>query len=236
MSELDKIKAKLKKLFALSRSSNANEAAIALEMAQKLMIEHGIKRNDVGEFEIVEEDIKGSGNERPPKYEVYLTSNIATAFCCKIAYGWVKSISENSWGYFGHTFVGLDYRVEIACFISDVLLRKLKRARADYLKTLTRVRSRTNKIKRADEFCFGWAYTVVTKLIQLTLSDKELTAIDNYVAGLCWGKNLKTISRGTVKGSDIDDFAKGRRAAADVQIQNGITGHESQARLIGAGV
>jgi hypothetical protein len=203
-------------------------------MAQKLMIEHGIKRNEVGEFEIIEEDIKGSGNERPPQYEVYLVSNIGTAFCCKVAYGWQKAKSESTRGHFGHTFVGLDYRVEIACFISDVLLRKLKRARADYLKTLARVRSRTNKIKRADEFCFGWAYTVVTKLIQLTLSEKELTAIDNYVSGLCWGKNLKTISRGSVKNSGINDFANGRRAAADVEIQNGILGHESEARLIGA--
>jgi hypothetical protein len=34
MADLDKIKDKIKKLFALSKSPNANEAAAALEMAQ----------------------------------------------------------------------------------------------------------------------------------------------------------------------------------------------------------
>jgi len=69
-SNLEKIKIKLKKLIALSKSSNANEAALALEMAQKLMMEYGIKRNEVGEFEVIEENIKGNSGEKPPKNKV----------------------------------------------------------------------------------------------------------------------------------------------------------------------
>jgi uncharacterized protein (DUF2132 family) len=224
-------------LFALSRSSNANEAALALEMAQKLMMEHGIKRNEVGEFEIIEEDIKGNGNEHPPKYEMYLTSNIATAFGCQLAYGWHKGHESESgyiWGWFGHTFVGLEHRVQIACFIAEVLLRKLKKARNKYIKKLTRVRSRTNKIKRADEFCLGWAYTVVNKLNLFTNTPDEQKAIDNYVANLKWENKLKTISRGAIKKSAIDDFLNGRRAGTGVEIQNGIEGQESGALLLEA--
>jgi len=150
MNEFEKIKAKLKKLFALSRSSNANEAALALEMAQKLMLEHGIKRNEVGEFEIIKEDIKGNSGERPPKHEVHLTSSIGKAFGCKTAYGWTRGQKTESgyiWGYYGHTFVGLEHRVQIACFIAEVLLRKMRKARNEYMKHLTRYVQEQIKLK-----------------------------------------------------------------------------------------
>jgi hypothetical protein len=236
MTEIDRIKDKLKKLFALSRSPNANEAALALEMAQKLMMEYGIKRNDVGEFEVIEDTIKGNGNERPPKYEVYLTSNIATAFGCSMAYGYNRGeITESGFylfGYYGHTFVGLEHRVKIACFIAEVLFRKLKKARSEYTKQLTRVRSKTNKIKRADEFCLGWVYTVIQKLNQFTNTPDEQTAIDNYVANLKWGDKIKTISRKAA--ANINDFSNGRRAGSRVEIQTGIDGYSNDSLLLEA--
>jgi len=237
MTDIDKIKTKLKKLFALSRSSNANEAAIALEMAQKLMIEYNIKRNEVGEFEVVEENIKGSGNIKPPLYEGHLISNIATAFGCSTAYGYQrekKSASCNySFGYYGFTFIGLEHRVKIAIFITEVLFRKIKKARIEYLKKLTKVSSKKNKIKRADEFCLGWSFTVVDKLNLFTNTNDEQKSIDNYITNLKWGNDLKTISRGSIKKSSINDFLNGRIAGADIEIQSGIEKQENAVYLLG---
>jgi len=231
MNELDKIKQKIKKLFALSKSPNANEAAVALEMAQKLMIEYGIKQNDVGEFEVIEEHFKGNGNKKPPKYETYLISKIAASFGCRAGYGLQRPKSDIQYPYWGHTFVGLEHRVQIACFIAEVLLRKMKNARNDYLKQLKRVRSRIIKTKRADDFCLGWAYAVVDKLHRFTNTDAEQIAIDGYVSNLNWTANLKTISRGSKCGSN--DILNGRRAAADVEIQHGVEGKKSGALLLG---
>jgi hypothetical protein len=235
MNETDKITAKIKKLFALSKSPNANEAAVALEMAQKLMAEYGIKYNDMGEFEVIEEEVKGNGGEKPPKYEVHLTAKIAEAFGCKCAYGMIflkpKEFFGCSFNY-GHTFVGLEHRVKIATFIADVLLRKLKKARADYMKTLSRVRIRNNKIHRADDFCLGWVVTVVSKLHEFTNTPDEQKAIDKYVANLKWTNGLKTITRKPIKRSELNDFVNGRRAAADVQIQHGVEGREGGVRLL----
>jgi hypothetical protein len=240
MTETDKIKDKIKKLFALSKSPNANEAATALEMAQKMMEAYGIRRNDVGEFEVIKEGVKGNGGEKPPRYEVYLVGEIAQSFGCRYAYGMLELPGTDPYGYheyaFGYTFVGLEHRVKIALFITEVLLRKVKRARTEYLKKLNRVRLRENKIKRVDEFCFGWAVTVVSKLHKLANSPDEQQAIDTYVGGLCWEKSLKSISRGVVKKSGINDFVNGRRAAADVQIQHGVEGKEAGSRLIGGNV
>jgi len=201
------------------------------------MIEHGIKRNQVGEFEVIEKDIKGNGGDRPPRHEVHLVGSIAKAFGCQSAYGLCKGKLKETgfydW-YHAHTFAGLEHRVQIACFIAEVLLRKMRKARNDYLKHLTRVRSRTNKIKRADEFCLGWVCTVVDKLNQLTNTPDEQKAIDVYVANLGWTDKLKTINRGSVRNSGIDDFRNGRRAGSGVEIQHGIEGKESGALLLGA--
>jgi hypothetical protein len=236
---IDKIKNRIKKLFALSNSPNASEAALALEMAQKLMAEYGVKRNEVGEFEIIKESVKGNSGKTPPQYEVYLIRSVADSFGCELAYGVVKKISKTFYdiGYYdyeyGHTFIGLEHRVKIATFISDVLLKKIKKARTNYLKSLNRVRIRGNKIKRADDFCLGWAYTVVSKLHEFTSSPDEQKAIDDFVANLNWGNDLKTISRGSVRKSGISDFMNGRHAAASVQIRHGVEGGESGVLFLG---
>jgi hypothetical protein len=96
---IDKVKDKIKKLFALSKSSNANEAALALEMVQKLMAEYGVKRNEVGEFIITQENIDGNSGKHPPKYEMYLAREIAAVFGCWAAYGVAGRIQKYFYGY-----------------------------------------------------------------------------------------------------------------------------------------
>jgi hypothetical protein len=116
MTDLDKIKDKIRKLFALSKSPNAAEAALALEMAQKLMIEHNISRNAVGEFEVGQENIRAPGGEKPPVYEVYLMSQTAESFGCRTAYGLTRFSGQDGYGsfYFCYKFFGLEHRVKIA--------------------------------------------------------------------------------------------------------------------------
>ena len=53
-TDIDKIKAKIKKLFALSQSPNANGAAAALETAQKLMGEYGIIKSEIPALDVGE--------------------------------------------------------------------------------------------------------------------------------------------------------------------------------------
>jgi hypothetical protein len=236
--DIGKVKGKIKKLFALSKSPNANEAAAALEMAQKLMAEHGVRLNNAGVFETAEHEIKGNGGAKPPRYEVYLMSRIAKAFGCRNAYGLIMSAATDNRGFhgfnYGYSFVGLEHRVETASFIAEVLLRKLKKARAEYAKKLNRVRLRGNKIKRADDFCLGWAVTAASKLREFTNTPDEQAAVDGCVESLDWNQSLKTMNRGKVKGPGIKDFSGGLVAAAGVQIQHGMEGRENGARLLGA--
>jgi hypothetical protein len=234
MTDTGRIKEKIRKLFALSKSSNPGEASLALEMAQRLTAKYGI--GPVSEFEITEEEVKGNGGKKPPGYEAYLISKIAGGFGCKSAYGKVNFRPKQFFGYdcdYGHVFAGLEHRVKIASFIAEVLLRKLRSARRKYIKNLKRVRLRGNKTKRADEFCLGWVYTVVSKLSEFTNSAGEQEAIDNYVAALNWTKGAKTLKREKVKNTGINDFENGRKEGAGVQIQHGMEGREDRVPLPG---
>jgi len=69
-------------------------------------------------------------------------------------------------------------------------------------------------------------------LYSITNTPDEQKAIDVYVANLGWGDKLKTIDRGPVRNSGIDDFRNGRRAGSGVEIQHGIEGKESGALLL----
>jgi hypothetical protein len=53
------------------------------------------------------------------------------------------------------------------------------------------------------------------------IKEKMQRAIDEYVANLSWENNLKTISRKPMK-TDVDDYARGKAAAAHIQIQQGV--------------
>jgi hypothetical protein len=174
MNNIEKIKSKIKKLLALSKSPNANEAVAALQMARELMEKYNIGVESVSQCDTSKEELKGNSGERPLKYELILVSCIAKAFGCRNAYGGVKI--KNKWCY-GHTFIGVEHRAKIAAFMTEVLLRKLKSARTKYVQSLTRVKSRGNKIRRADEFCMGWVMQVIDKLKDFANSQEEDRAI-----------------------------------------------------------
>jgi hypothetical protein len=221
MDKLDKIRDKIKKLFALSKSPNAHEAAHALEMAQKFMGQYQIDWGDINFFDVADSNIQGNSGEKPPKYELSLSVSIGKAFGCKIAYGAIKT--DCGWRY-GHTYIGIEHRVKIAAFILEVLLRQLKRARAEYVKSLYRVRSRGTKIRRADEFCLGWVVTVIDKVQKFTNTPEEQSAIDKYREKMNWGGSVSSLSRKAVKGYEWQDYFNGKRAASGVQIKHGVDG------------
>jgi hypothetical protein len=160
MTDLEKIKAKIKKLFALSKSPNANEAAAALEMAQKLMDEYSIIKSEIPTLDVNEDEAPRASGNTPPQYEINLAVSIASALGCRVLMN--RKLDVKTLVYRNtYKFIGIDYRPEVASYIAVVLFHKLRRARADYIKSLFRVRSRATKIKRGDEFSKGWVSTVL---------------------------------------------------------------------------
>ncbi|MDR2186368.1 MAG: DUF2786 domain-containing protein [Treponema sp.] len=225
--DIDKIIARIRKLFALSKSPNANEAAAAMEKAQQILQTYNLTWDEADEIVVAEEDIASSGGYRPPKYEVRLIVRIADAFGCGCAYG-LDHLDGNYKPHFTHTFAGVEHKVKIAAFLAVVLLRKLKNARRAYVKKPSRVRIRANKISRADAFCLGWVATVTDKLRKFANTPQETKAVDRYEQKSGWQGKVKTVDRGFKAG----DFSAGLRAGRDVEIQHGVKGPGNNALLL----
>jgi len=214
MNDFDKIKDKIKKLLALSRSPNPNEAASALKMAQELMAEYKIAQSAVNTFDIGEKTVKTVFRDKPPRYECTLINLISRAFGCKTIF-YIKK-DACAW-----VFLGLKHRAEIASFICHVLLRKLRSARSNYLKGLNRVRSKYRKTQRADAFCKGWVHVVTDKLpafAGVTAEEKKAIELyrDNHHQNLT---DIKAINRSSGRGND---FLNGYRTGKGVELQHGV--------------
>jgi len=222
----EKIKSKIKKLLALSKSPNPNEAASALRMAQEMMAEYKVDKVDVSNIDIGEEKAKTVSGDNPPTYETSLIYYISKAFGCSYIYGHDYYSLKRRW-----CFIGLKHRAEVAAYITQILLRKLRAARKEYVKKLYRVRSKYRKIQRADDFCKAWVSTISDKLSTFAgVSEEETRAMEHYI-----NKNfpnltkLNSINRSFGRGID---YYNGSRAGDGVHLQHGIGVHNTQGSLL----
>ena len=222
MDDIEKIKSKIKKLLALAKSPNPNEAASALRMAQELMAEYKFDQSDVNTIEIDSKCTKTSHRDNPPRYESILFYDIASAFGCSVIYIYG--------GNYSWRFIGLKHRTEIASYIGQILLRKLRAARSQYYKRLFRVRSRYRKIQRSDDFCLSWVTTVTDKLPAFAgITKEEEKAIELYK-----NKNHRDLEKLTSTKRSFgnpEDYYYGKLAGEGVQLQHGV-GVDSRGSLL----
>lgn len=176
---------RLKKLMALSRSSNVHEAAAAMERATQLMREHQITEDDLVLSNVTEcnTNFAWGAKVNPTQYQIWLWSMIQDVFGVESAFT----------AYDGRvTFYGLSSRAEMAAYTCDVLSRQLKRARADFLKSQNKRLKRQTKISRADNFAEGWIVAVRSKAQSMMVSQEEKTLMLTY-AKRKWGQ-METMS------------------------------------------
>jgi len=155
---------KIKKCLALSKSSNENEAATALRMAQSLMKEFQV---DPDLLDIIEASCESKATKTPQAWEASLVMTIARAMQCKPIF----STGSSSWGIKASwTFIGVDPAPEVASYTFDVLYRQVIRSRKNFIETtLKRVTVKKNKVARADLFCEGWVASVKHLITDLNI-------------------------------------------------------------------
>lgn len=211
---------KIRKCFALSRSSNEHEAAAALAKAQALMAGHKLGLCDI-EFD--EATARGNGCAiKPPQWETALTGAVRLTIPCTVI------LDNGEW-----RFIGRAPSAELAAYAFTVLHRQLKTARAEYIRTkLKRVRP-GRKSARADLFCEGWVTTILRKLRQLAPPMPEADRqLDEYMAARF--NIVKLQSReAKVRGSDGADYWNGAAAGRDADLHRPMGGASVQ-QLIGS--
>lgn len=228
MDRREKALNKIKKLLALSQSSNPNEAAIALKHAQKLMKEYQLHECEI--------EMKESANEKAfakksPQYIHALVAVIEEVFgvrCFFRAVGFPVKCNA--------VFFGQNERPEIASYCFDVLLRQLNNARKGFNASLNGRLKRSTRISRADSFCEGWVLGVYksVKTFAFPLTEQESSQLDQYFSML---KN-----KFSFKSSDVREIGSTRERNGDeskwrgyqqgkqVKINHGVNG-VSQAKL-----
>lgn len=164
--------AKIRKCLALGKSSNEHEAAAALGKARELMEAHGITEAMLELAEIEEATARASRTQRPPRWE-----NILAATICH-ALGVIQFIDIGG----DRVFVGKGPRSEVAGYAFAVLFRKLKAARAEYVKSQLRRCKPGRKRARADHFCEGWAGSVYQTVRELMPEPVEDLALRQWLA------------------------------------------------------
>jgi hypothetical protein len=177
----DKLADKIQKLMNLASSSNAHEAAAAMEKATELMSQHGLSPDDLKLREIKTVWFRSRQTIKAPKdFENALVWAVASAFGCTVLWRNGDSSKKDYWGRFG--LVGHARYIEVAQYTAEVLLKKVADARVVYSKQMAdKGYRRSPQLTDAiDSFCLGWS-SVVREKVQAFASDtsaelKELVA------------------------------------------------------------
>ena len=237
MENKEKYLQRIKKLLAMARNnSSAEEAALAMSRAQKLMSEHKLNEHDVDVMNINEAATQKASShaEKMPEYMAFLAEMVARVFGVKFytSHGsdhWNKPAKRTIHYY------GPDERPQIAAYSFEVLGKQLAKARREYISTMRKNIKPATKIARADTFCSAWvngAYAVVSDFV---VTEAETTLIEAYRERKL-SKGMKTLEPrkpGKARGTDdaeIQGYSHGRNA----QLHHAVSGSSTQTTLIGA--
>lgn len=216
-----KILKKIQKCLKLAKSSNANEAAIALRRAQKLMAQHGVTADDLELAGISRHDVHAGDARQPARWQVGLMSVVSEAFGCEPI--WVAKMNGGD-----VSFIGPDAQPEIAGYAFTVLFRQLKKARADHIASQGKRLKRSTKTRRGDLFAEAWIYAVAEKVQRLAMSEKTCKLIADYTERE-FGK--LTMDSGRAHKPQQRDRASqlaGHVAGKKAQLNHGMSGTQTE--------
>lgn len=223
MADLDRIIDKIKKCLALSKSSNEHEAQAALRQAQKLMQMHDVSEAEVHASEAEEHRTRAGAISKPSKWENYLAGTVSRAFGCEVILTYNVAGNHGEWA-----FVGCAPSVEIAKYAFDVMFRKVKRARADYIKGKLKRCGPANRTRRADLFCEGWVLAATRAIEAFKGTPEQLRAIECFKAAKYTNlTDVKATDRNAGRNLSVreeGDHWAGYNDGRDAELNRGIGG------------
>ena len=212
----EKLLDKIKKVLALSASSNPHEAAVALEKATAMMAEHNLTMKDIDRSQIGRAEIKSSQSVSKAKdWEVAFFQMVGQAFGCKVLFRAGRSKDPDYWARY--IFIGEKVNVQLAEYTAIHLSRVLLKGRSDFYRKLSdHGWKRGNDLTaELDGFCKGWIQTVSSKVHAFANDTNLQVVIDDYIKELTKSRpTTQAHNRGT---GAIGGLA-GKEAAASVTL------------------
>ncbi len=243
MTDRNKILEKIKKVMALSSSSNEAEAALALEKAQELMTQYGLSERDIHLSLIGEFATESGAGKRPSVWESNLASVVGQVFGCRIVHrGPQWDYKPSGTPNFVHRvlhqrpkwiFIGITPQEEVAAYVFAVLYRQCRTARSEFIKTKLKRCPRINKTIRANSFCEGWVCAVKSKVCAFAGTAEQEELIESYV---CQTRpNLKDMRYSDPQNSRLrslsSDYWNGSSEGKNAQLHHAMGAGEDMRRL-----
>ena len=203
---------KIRKLLALSTSSNPHEAARALEKAIELMGQHGLSKTDV---EIVRAPA-GDPVKRVSIWRGYIAN--AVAWC-----NGVLAVKE----YEGWSFCGDEIGVEVSAAMYEYCEKTITR--------ITRNTVRKNaKAKYRESFRLGMATEIGRRLRDYAAGSSWRGDRESRIGRVqeAMARELETVE-GKRKALKGEAFGRGRAAGARVGLSKQVYGEGPKARITG---
>ncbi|GDE45155.1 DUF2786 domain-containing protein [Escherichia coli] len=236
MGNKEKYIQRIKKLLAMARNnSSAEEAALALSRAQRLMETHKLTEADADLMDINEASTQKAPShaKKMPEYMAFLAEMVSRVFGVKF----YSSYGRDSWDTPARmtiTFYGPDERPQIAAYSFEVLGKQLMKARREYVATLRKNIKQATKVARADTFCSAWvngAYAVVS---DFAVTEAETTLMECYRSRkLSEGmKKLEPRKPGKARGTDKAEN-EGYLAGRNAQLHHAVSSSANKCEQIG---
>jgi hypothetical protein len=179
---------KIKRCMDLSNSANEHESALALKQMKALMNKYNLTEKHALASDVNQAIFQLTIKERVPQWIYDLHSVIGQALDC-------ESIVTRGGGKNARLcFVGVDASPEIANYAFEVMFRKIKADRANFIKDKVQGLSRGNKVKLADAYCKGWIINVYSKVENLNPNKEIQEKIKAYNETSADGWNENAIS------------------------------------------
>ncbi|KXF80667.1 DUF2786 domain-containing protein [Enterovibrio coralii] len=218
---------KIAKCLELSNSSNINEAAQAIKMAQRLMKKYGLDQDDI--------DFISMGKTTS---ETLLPSSISDSIL-KIIRGintrfGVECVLTNHKGLKKAEFIGDADRAIFAAFAFDIVYREMNEHIGQFRNSFQGTgTSQMELTRRVSSFTMGWLEGALAKLPLIAPSDESDKKIKDYI-----DSQFKNIDRETFKQqlkeamkAITDDYEKGMKKGKQISVSRPVSGAREVKRL-----
>lgn len=227
---------KIKKCLALAASDNPHEAAAAMRQAKGLMEKYNISAADVSASDIYEYGTKSTtmARDKPSQWETGLAHAIGNAFGCKMLVNIQKLRSGRIVNCGEFIFIGVKHQAEIAAYTASVLIRKCKKARANYMQSLPKNYRKTHKTKAGDAFALGWAYEIRSKVTEFANPQSVQEAIEKKLNESVTSDKPADVRTSISKNPSYAEKVsaqEGRKAAQQEQLYRPMKGQQANAMI-----
>lgn len=218
---------KIAKCLELSNSSNINEAAQAIKMAQSLMRKYGLDQDDI--------DFISMGKTTS---ETLLPSSISDAIL-KIIRGintrfGVECVLTNHKGLKKAEFIGDADRAIFAAFAFDIVYREMNEHIGQFRNSFQGSgKSQAELSRRVHSFTLGWLEGALAKLPNIAPDSDSDQKIKDYI-----DKQFENIDRETFKQqlkeamkNITDDYERGMKKGKQVSVSRPVSGAGEVKRL-----